>query len=232
MNKKFRNLKCNIVMRLLGERDSRSLDDSPFAADGVIPVDKDTFDFLCNLTLLTGDVSLHRTVLAERSFSDDDLSTEFFLWHRMDEANDLVDANISTDEFEDVFIGGVLHARYSPGEQHVPFQFQMQRTSAVGGPQADVDVYFAIPADKMQEILLEFKSECELKEFTLYWRDGKREVLKGTSIDDSMRARGYGQGAVAALDFYKEGNCEAYVRDNEKKEWVLKDPVAVKVDLG
>ena len=44
-------------------------------------------------------------------------------------------------------------------------------------------------------------SEIE-KDFTLFWRDGKREIVRGTSIAEAMTRAGYGGGALRALDFY------------------------------
>ena len=41
--------------------------------------------------------------------------------------------------------------------------------------------------------------------FTLYWRMGKREVVKGETIAKAMTLAGYSGGAVAALDFFVNG---------------------------
>lgn len=46
--------------------------------------------------------------------------------------------------------------------------------------------------------------------FTLYWLDGKREVVEGNSISEAMTLAGYGGGAVRALDFYADGNDHNY----------------------
>lgn len=47
---------------------------------------------------------------------------------------------------------------------------------------------------------------CEEKEFTVFWRDGKSEVIKGTDIANACNNAGYGAGALRALDFYKGGD--------------------------
>ena len=44
----------------------------------------------------------------------------------------------------------------------------------------------------------------QLKTFILYWDDGSTEKVHGTTIDDAFRRAGYGGGAIAALDYYKE----------------------------
>lgn len=55
--------------------------------------------------------------------------------------------------------------------------------------------------------------------FTLYWRDGKREIVKGTDVADAMNHAGYGQGAVKALDFYSKGVDYDYEWNTGTKEW-------------
>jgi hypothetical protein len=40
--------------------------------------------------------------------------------------------------------------------------------------------------------------------FRLFWRDGKQEVIEGTTISDAFTRAGYGAGAVAALDYYEQ----------------------------
>lgn len=56
--------------------------------------------------------------------------------------------------------------------------------------------------------------------YTLYWRDGKREVVKGDNQAQAMTLRGYGSGAVRALDFYAKGDDRDYEWDAAKREWV------------
>ena len=46
--------------------------------------------------------------------------------------------------------------------------------------------------------------------FRLYWRDGKTEIVVGKNIADAMNARGYGHGALPALDFYSRGEKNTY----------------------
>lgn len=48
------------------------------------------------------------------------------------------------------------------------------------------------------------------KEFTLYWIGGKREVIKGNTIEDAFTKAGYSAGAVRAVDFYSNGNNTEY----------------------
>ena len=56
-------------------------------------------------------------------------------------------------------------------------------------------------------------SEERLSEFTFYWRDGVRQVFDGASAADALRRAGYGQGALAALDFHCAG-------ENDEYEWI------------
>lgn len=48
-------------------------------------------------------------------------------------------------------------------------------------------------------------------EFTLYWKDGKLEIVKGASISDAFTKAGYGGGAINALELYEGGSTPKYV---------------------
>ena len=39
-----------------------------------------------------------------------------------------------------------------------------------------------------------------MKNYTYYWRDGKREVLQGRDPADALTQRGYGGGILRALE--------------------------------
>lgn len=58
-----------------------------------------------------------------------------------------------------------------------------------------------------------------MKKFTFYWLTGKREVLEGTDPANAMNEAGYGQGAVAALDFHANGDNNDYIWNPETREW-------------
>ena len=62
-----------------------------------------------------------------------------------------------------------------------------------------------------------------MKDFTFYWRTGKREVLQGETALDAVRNAGYGSGALRALDFISEGDTHNYAWDIEKREWMEQD---------
>jgi hypothetical protein len=49
-----------------------------------------------------------------------------------------------------------------------------------------------------------------MNKYTLYWKDGKRELVTGTNISDAFTRAGYARGAIAALDFYKPGDDHSY----------------------
>ena len=55
--------------------------------------------------------------------------------------------------------------------------------------------------------------------FTYYWRDGRREVLDGDDPADAMNKRGYGNGALRALDFYSRGENDEYHWEAASREW-------------
>ena len=62
--------------------------------------------------------------------------------------------------------------------------------------------------------------DTELKKFTLYWTDGKREVICGKTISDAFRAAGYGQSALNVLDWYDAGDTDTHSWDSQLSIWV------------
>lgn len=71
------------------------------------------------------------------------------------------------------------------------------------------------------------KQQAE-KQYTLYWLDGKRQVVKGPTIAAAVTSAGYGQGAMAAMDFYEHGDNHEYEYLNkrwERKTWERKTPI-------
>ena len=56
-------------------------------------------------------------------------------------------------------------------------------------------------------------------DYTLYWRDGKSESVRGRDIADAMNRAGYGGGAVAALDFFGHGKTPTYYWNADRSEW-------------
>ena len=47
-------------------------------------------------------------------------------------------------------------------------------------------------------------------QFTLFWLDGKREVIEGSGIQHAFWKAGVGQGATGAIDFWANGDCKKY----------------------
>lgn len=42
--------------------------------------------------------------------------------------------------------------------------------------------------------------------YTLFWLDGKAELVKGKTSQEAFKKAGYGSGAVKALDFMTDGD--------------------------
>ena len=62
-----------------------------------------------------------------------------------------------------------------------------------------------------------------MKEYTLFWLNGKTEIVKGNAPHEAMNNAGYGAGAVRALDFYAEGDQrENWEWNKEKRNWYKK----------
>lgn len=56
--------------------------------------------------------------------------------------------------------------------------------------------------------------------FTLYWKDGHKEVVRGDSISDAFQKAGYSVGALQALDFFSSGACQDYEFNKGTRSWV------------
>ncbi len=66
--------------------------------------------------------------------------------------------------------------------------------------------------------------------YTLYWRDGRRTIVIGDTIEDAFSKAGYGGGAVGALDWYDEGVSETHRWDKAQKTWVRFEPIRIHAD--
>ena len=61
-------------------------------------------------------------------------------------------------------------------------------------------------------------------QWTLYWRTGERQVVEGEQIHTAMNNAGIGAGALAALDFYKEGaEDHGYRWSANDRSWIKRD---------
>lgn len=68
-----------------------------------------------------------------------------------------------------------------------------------------------------------------MKKFTYYWLDGKREVLEGNDVADAMNRVGYGAGALRALDFHSNGDCNDYVWNKLTRNWDMTEEAKEKL---
>jgi hypothetical protein len=59
--------------------------------------------------------------------------------------------------------------------------------------------------------------------FTVYWRSGQRDIVKGKDLADALTHAGYGQGAIPAMDFHCNGIDDSYEWNRETKEWDRKE---------
>ena len=61
-------------------------------------------------------------------------------------------------------------------------------------------------AQVLESVLLDTEEHLEdnLHKYKLHWLHGKTEVVEGKSIADAFSRAGYGQGALRALDYFKE----------------------------
>lgn len=72
-----------------------------------------------------------------------------------------------------------------------------------------------------------------MNKFTLFWIDGKSEVIQGAEIADAFRRSGYGNGDRKLLDFYASGDeTENYAWDIERKKWVKVAKLLGELEVG
>lgn len=67
------------------------------------------------------------------------------------------------------------------------------------------------------------KKQKETNVFTLFWLDGKREVIEGNTIASAFTFAGYGAGAIRALDFYSNGDDTSYIWIRKDRTWEKKE---------
>jgi uncharacterized protein (DUF934 family) len=60
-----------------------------------------------------------------------------------------------------------------------------------------------------------------MKTYTLFWLDGKKELIRGDSITEAYNAE-YNPDAIIALDFWTEGESDDYRYDTMELRWKLK----------
>lgn len=53
--------------------------------------------------------------------------------------------------------------------------------------------------------------------YEVHWLDGKVEIIKGTTFAMALTGAGYGNGAISAIDFYKQISATEAVNFNSKK---------------
>ena len=58
--------------------------------------------------------------------------------------------------------------------------------------------------------------------YTFFWKDGKRETLKGSTPASAMNNAGYGAGALSALDFYESGVGKDWEWNKDTSAWEIK----------
>lgn len=63
--------------------------------------------------------------------------------------------------------------------------------------------------------------------FTIYWKDGSRNVITGVTVEDAFTAAGYSAGAVSAIDWYDNGISQTHHYNTETKEWVKYEPIHI-----
>ena len=61
-------------------------------------------------------------------------------------------------------------------------------------------------------------------QWTLYWLTGERQVVEGDQIHTAMNNSGIGAGALAALDFYREGaEDHGYRWSSDDRRWTKEE---------
>lgn len=62
-----------------------------------------------------------------------------------------------------------------------------------------------------------------MSEYTLFWLDGKNEIVRGPAPRVAMTLAGYGGGAARALDFYSDGDTRSeWEWDKATRKWTAR----------
>ena len=57
----------------------------------------------------------------------------------------------------------------------------------------------------------------QLREFTIFWKDGIRELVTGRTAEEGISLKGYAEKALLLVDFYLEGDCaDKSIEEQEK----------------
>lgn len=59
----------------------------------------------------------------------------------------------------------------------------------------------------------------EEKDIVLYWKDGRKETIRGHDFPDAFTKAGYGHGALMTLDFFSTTNTFVWKYDPIKRKW-------------
>lgn len=86
--------------------------------------------------------------------------------------------------------------------------FRVARTGAMEGVESYV-------------LVSELEDVAQPPSWALYWRDGRKQVITGSSIEQAFSRAGYGGGAIHALDFYERvvDGGRNWVWNSERREW-------------
>lgn len=60
--------------------------------------------------------------------------------------------------------------------------------------------------------------------FTVYWKHGERSVITGKTIEEAFGRAGFGQGAIAAVDWYDNTDVATHEWDTIAKKWSRINP--------
>jgi hypothetical protein len=75
-----------------------------------------------------------------------------------------------------------------------------------------------------------------MKNFRIYWIDGKTEMVEGNTFADAFSKAGYSRGAHIVMDFYTDGDALDYAYDKERQIWdrivPLSDKAFLNIALG
>jgi hypothetical protein len=71
-------------------------------------------------------------------------------------------------------------------------------------------------------------TEVTTEKFTVWWRDGTRSVIEGSSIEQAFTQAGYGAGAVKAVDWYDRGDVDTHEWCKATKNWQRRTSIIVK----
>lgn len=67
--------------------------------------------------------------------------------------------------------------------------------------------------------------------FTIYWKDGSKNIISGLEINDAFTMAGFSAGAIHAVDWYDNGVTSTHFYDKLNNKWIKREVTIVNKNI-